>query len=293
MPDDPERQVLDQLLQDAALGNGDLAGYLNQLVARSVGRQTDATPLPVTVNLLRFVADGDTRLISMRLVIVSDGKPIERILDGQCRFRAPEVLAPSVVLWEHAAPCPPLEIPTTFAAQTRGWKLQYVALLVGVLLAAMTIVGAIGCLLAADAAARSNATLIELIVLTAAAGWTGACGAALRSMMVRYSHGFEYDELDEHGQLRRSQWPSAPDGTERFSALIAPTFLGRPLLGLVVGPIAYFVTQTGASVLLAQPPATAPDSLALMTAIAVSALSGMFVKSIWENLNERSTKLFK
>jgi hypothetical protein len=110
--------------------------------------------------------------------------------------------------------------------------------------------------------------------------------------MDRYRNGFEYDEHDDDGVVRR-QWPPASPATERFSTLIAPTCLGRPLLGLVVGPVAYFLTQSGASAVLGRSPSSEPDALVLTTAMAISGLAGMFAKSIWDNLNERAQNLFK
>ena len=283
MGTDREREALEVVLREAVAGTGEYADVLATLVAPDPNKGSGSST-QVAVAVIDMVPKGDFHEIRLLRRSVCEGVLHEQHLEGQCRFESPRIAGGSLVLWVTAAEKP---MEPRDRLSLRRW-----ALLVGTALTLMATGGAASWYFALREAANAETTIVELLALTAAVGWTGACGAALRTVMERYRQGFEYDEYDGDQVVRR-QWPPAPAGTERFSALIAPTCLGRPVLGLVIGPIAYFLTQSGASAVLGRSPTSEPDALALATAMAVSGLAGMFAKSIWDNLNERAQKLFK
>jgi hypothetical protein len=293
-----ERRVFEVQLRDALAPGHSWSQHVDRIRQLLTNEPTASSmAADLDINIRKFVHDGQVTRFRLHAKGTVNGEPKEKEFEGECRFSEPRVDIASFVV-RPAAPRllfrPPsdkgsqgMEAASEKAVDERKPLIRW-AWVVATVLVISAIAGLIGWFAALRRVLEEPANLLDLTVLTAAVGWTAGCGAALRSLMDRYRNGYEFDSGAD-----RVQWPPRAAPVERFSTLIAPTFLGRPLLGAIIGPVTFLTLRIGALAVSGQGPSESEQLAAVVSAMAIAGLAGMFAKSIWDNLNERAKDLFK
>lgn len=120
-----------------------------------------------------------------------------------------------------------------------------------------------------------------LMIATCIAGGTlGSSIAALRSVLARFSHGWEFSDGKKYPVMLVNNEEVRKD---KFSARMIPFFIARPFLGTAAGLIVYTGMLSGYLISVTN---ANQEDFSIQGLTFLSILGGMFAKTFFEKLNE-------